>query len=38
MRKELIEHKMVEITDSLDIIKDNLPEEYEEFKGMVLAK
>ncbi len=38
MRKEIIESKLAKITDSLNVIVENMPEEYEDFIKLGLIK
>lgn len=38
IRKDLIEHKLAEISDNINIISENMPSEFEDFANMGLAK
>jgi len=38
IRREIIKHKIKDILDNLDIIKENLPESFEDFKKLGLIK
>ena len=38
MRTEIIRKKTIEIKESLELIKDNLPDNFEDFKSLGLIK
>ena len=38
IRRELIEHKLREISDNVNKISENMPSEFEDFVGMELSK